>query len=85
MYVRFEEGENRLLCFSLPEKFTSFSNYNLTPDSTLSTGYIYSVGYIKYDGNMYRTDLHEKPYLLIEKEHIDKKEVNKRKASGVKL
>ncbi|MGB4844617.1 MAG: hypothetical protein WBP16_09140 [Ferruginibacter sp.] len=89
--VSFENGENKNIRFSVPEKAASNTAYSLFADQWLSSYNTYNpeisqTGKIVYDGELYYMRFSgERPKLMIEKSAQDKYKVNKRVMSGRKV
>lgn len=89
--VSFENGENKNLRFSVPEKAGSAAVYSLFADQWMNSYNTYNpsvvqVGKIVYDNEVYFMRFSgERPKLMIQKSAQDKFQVNKRVMSGRKV
>ena len=100
MYVRFENGDNRSLCFYNQNPNDSYGVYklkgencrkverNYTITSENNTQVISADFYVcnvQYEGKTYEVKYSQVPILLIKKKHSYTKKTKKRKAKGVKV
>jgi hypothetical protein len=89
--ISFENGENKNLRFSVPERAGSTAVYSLYADQWMNTYSTYNpsviqVGKIVYDGEIYHMRFSgERPKLMIQKTAKDKYQVNTRVMSGRKV
>ncbi len=89
--ISFENGDNRNIRFSVPDKSSSNTVYSLFADEWKNSYNTYNpnvvqVGKIVYDGELYYMRFDgERPKLMIQKTAQDKYQVNKRVMSGRKV
>lgn len=89
--ISFENGDNKNLRFSVPERASSNVTYSLYADQWLNTYSTYNpnvvqVGKVVYDGEVYHMRFSgDRPKLMIQKTAKDKYQVNTRVMSGRKV
>lgn len=89
--IAFENGENKNIRFSVPEKANASAVYSLFADQWVNNYNTYNpnvvqVGKIVYDGEVYYMRFSgERPKLMIQKTAKDKYQVNTRVMSGRKV
>lgn len=89
--ISFENGDNKNIRFTVPDKASSGTAYSLFADQWISSYSAYNpeiaqVGKIVYDDEVYSMRFNgERPKLMIEKSAQNKYRVNKRVMSGRKV
>jgi hypothetical protein len=89
--ISFENGDNKNIRFSVPERASSSTAYSLFADEWMNSYNTYNPGVVQtgkivYDGELYYMRFSgDRPKLMIEKSAQNKYQVNKRVMSGRKV